>query len=530
MRTAVCFLLCFFVAVSVTACRTTWYEIELQPDGDTMQRKVSMWLYTTVDGVKTYDAFDDDQLALVSQLYGLPMPTNLAQRHEFEGRFQTGLPEDVTDGGWYLHQPAAMGSINSYVEHVGGGEKISWNLETRRKSLNRLVDVCLAWLDAEFGADERYPPLREFVDFVIRDDLWNVALYLWSFDTLGLVGKDRSDEAEIQLSSDLLIRVGVYLAERDYLDPAELPEMVRRVAVAVEAEQSEVVLSLVLRGLATKLGTGPDEPLPWPMQDIVDDLDTYATSLELFVTESDTIQTMVEGWEQEYWDSLSPSEQAEQEEFERRTAEAIEKADPDEVIILDNFVTADGRPSNFVYLERDTSVLSQLLDMALGLELDLFSSSGSDILSVVLHLPQEPLVTNGTWDTDGMVRWRENISPGGKMGNRLPDVFHALWVEPATDFQEEHFGKVVLNGEELFEHVGWYMTLPAELAQEWDDFVTGLEPGSELIESLRSFCFSSELTQCEARPGTAYASLSDIARALNSGQEAVLPDEPGDSE
>ncbi|MGB5627879.1 MAG: hypothetical protein WBM57_00810, partial [Woeseiaceae bacterium] len=530
------------VAVSITACRTTEYEIELQPDGGTMQRKVSMWARIVEDGVEAYGEFDEDELRYISQIYGLEMPVNLVQRHEFEGRFQARLPSDVTDGGWYLHQASLMGSVNSYVEHVGGGEKISWSLETRRTSLNRLVDVWLGWLDFEFGEDERYPPFREFVDFVIRDDLWNVALYLWSFDTFLLVGEEVSDEKELQISADFLVRVGVYLAERSYFDPEKVPEIVRRVLVSPEEEQGDVLLSFAMRGLATKLGTAPDEPLPWPMQAIIDDLDSYARSLERFVSDSDTIRELAETWEQEFLDSLSPSERAELEAFEQQAAEALREAGPEDVIVEEEFVTADGRRKNSVDLDLSASVLSQLFENAFGVDLDFFSSRSSRVLRVVLHLPQKPVVTNGTWEEDGTVRWRNSISSGGDLGDRLPDVFHAFWVQPAVEFQAKHFGKLVLNDEELLEHVGWYMALSPELAQEWNDFVTELEPGPELIETLQSFCFSPERATCAARSASdapaydeqnnevlwvrpylsdiAYSTVWDIVHALESTQEA----------
>ncbi len=124
-----------------------------------------------------------------------------------------------------------------------------------------------------------------------------------------------------------------------------------------EEEQGEVLLSFAMRGLATKLGTAPDEPLPWPMQEIIDDLDTYARSLERFVSDSDTVRGLAETWEQEFLDSLCPSERAELEAFEQQAAEALRAAGPEEIIVEENFVTADGRQRNSVDLDLSASVL-----------------------------------------------------------------------------------------------------------------------------------------------------------------------------
>ena len=197
---------------------------------------------------------------VISSLYGAEMPTELAKRHEFEGEFQGRLPADITDGGWYLYQAVPMGSISAYIEHVGGARKISWDLETRELSLNRLVDVWLAWLDTEFASDARYPRFREFVDVVVRDDLRNISLYLWAFDTAGLVSSaSAGDEEEEQLVEDFIFRAGIYLAERGYFDPEEIPELIRGFAVAEDEHLPEHFLTALMRGLATKLGTPTDD-------------------------------------------------------------------------------------------------------------------------------------------------------------------------------------------------------------------------------------------------------------------------------
>lgn len=529
IRLIACFFLALLVAATVTACRTTHYELELHPDGATMQRKLSMWTSDTVNGEKTIEEFSADELHHVSQIYGVPMPTDLAQRHEFEGEFQARLPGDVTDGGWFLHESSAMGSVNSYIEHIGGKRKISWSLETRQVSFNRLVSVWLAWLDSEFGEDERYPPFREFVDVVLRDDLWNVSLYMWSFDTFGLVGTDGSSEAEMQATSDLLVRLGIYLAEHDYLDPLDLPEHVRNIAVAIEDDDSEAFLSIIFRGLARKLGVGPDEPLPWPLLDMASDWGTYEESLDFFVSESDTIREMAESWEQEYRDSLTPAERAECDKPREPVEASPEGEDVVEVVVESDCPNAEGRPSNTISVDGRNSVLWPLTEKGLMLDYELFGGDESRFARVILHLPRKPIVTNGTWEEDGTIRWTDGISPGGNMGDRLPDVFHAFWIDPAAKFQKEHFGKVVLDGEELLEHVIAYTVLPSKVAQEWDDFVAGLEPGPELIPTLEDFCFSADCEESEAVPDSEYIPTDMMYSSIDDIVDALTPEE-SDSE
>ena len=192
------------------------------------------------------------------------------------------------------------------------------------------------------------------------------------------------------------------------------------------------------------------------------------------------------------------------------TEEILWGADPAGIDAVEYHLDVDVRPRNFVSMDSKRSVISQLEDMAFALDLDFFSIRGADALRVVLHVPQRPMMTNGTLEDDGTVRWSDNIAPDGDWGDRLPDVFYALWTAPAVEFQEEHFGKIVLEGEELVEHVGWYMALSPELAQEWDGFLRELEPGPNLIAALQNFCFASELPTCQTKPDPATPSVEQL--------------------
>jgi hypothetical protein len=90
----------------------------------------------------------------------------------------------------------------------------------------------------------------------------------------------------------------------------------------------------------------------------------------------------------------------------------------------------------------------------------------------------------------------------------LPDILFALWVEPAAEKQIEHFGKVVLNDEELVQYCLWRCGLPEEKARLWEAFLGGLKPGADLIERINGFRFADESK--DAKTPIAYRQIREI--------------------
>ena len=90
----------------------------------------------------------------------------------------------------------------------------------------------------------------------------------------------------------------------------------------------------------------------------------------------------------------------------------------------------------------------------------------------------------------------------------LPDILFALWAEPAAEKQIEHFGKVVLNDEELVQYCLWRCGLPEEKARLWEAFLGGLKPGADLIERINGFRFADESK--DAKTPIAYRQIREI--------------------
>ncbi len=64
-----------------------------------------------------------------------------------------------------------------------------------------------------------------------------------------------------------------------------------------------------------------------------------------------------------------------------------------------------------------------------------------------------------------------------------------------TSDQKEHFGGVVLTGDELTEYCLWRSGQDKQRGDEWDAFLAGLRPGSELVKKLDAFRFPGEPDQ-----------------------------------
>ncbi|MDH3431076.1 MAG: hypothetical protein OEQ14_13820 [Gammaproteobacteria bacterium] len=422
----------------------------MRPDGDALQRKASMWSEDSDDkGEPYFIEFAEEELEAVAGIYGAKVPSELAARHEFEGRFSGELPGEFGSSGWYVHGETSMGSLFAYFERFGD-DRIAIDLRSREVATHRTVDLLIAWLESEFGEDPDFPKFRDFMDTVVREDLWNIVLYSWGYDLFGYAMEPQpSKRAEDRILMDLAIRNFGYLAEHDYFDPLQIPQYV---SASGESGGDQAVLTLIARSLAAKAGVPADEPLPAPLAAMADDFDELMYSLDEFSRESDTVRQMLEEW--------------------------------------------NSSGDNPVELEDSgDSVLEQLITAAVMPEFDLFGTGG-DSLRVTLHVPVEPIASNGQWDAQGTLRWSRVIKGRADVGENLPDMLYATWSEPATSFQLEHFGQVVLQHDNLADYWFWRTELSSAHADEWDAFVTTLTPGPGLRTTLLQYCMTGDEEQC----------------------------------
>lgn len=135
--------------------------------------------------------------------------------------------------------------------------------------------------------------------------------------------------------------------------------------------------------------------------------------------------------------------------------------------------------------------------------------------TVVWRCKAAPLYTNGTWKPEECeVSW----DAAGRQGCEPPQLLFAAWSEPDQPFQQRHLGRVMLEGEALAEYIAWQAGLTPPRRAEWDAFLDGLEPGSDLVESLENFRFRS----LEPGPSTAPAPATAPAEEIVRGAKLIL--------
>ena len=146
-------------------------------------------------------------------------------------------------------------------------------------------------------------------------------------------------------------------------------------------------------------------------------------------------------------------------------------------------------------------------------------------MRVDLHLPQAPYSSNGDWNESGVLQWRERLAKSDERKVSLPNSLYAMWSNPNVDFQEKHFGRVVLDDEDLLEYCEWRPGLSKKQGRQWDKFVRSLRPGEALIQSLNDFKFKGEadrtaiLKPSEVKWSIASSVVSVIVHALEEAPE-----------
>ncbi len=124
---------------------------------------------------------------------------------------------------------------------------------------------------------------------------------------------------------------------------------------------------------------------------------------------------------------------------------------------------------------------------------DLFGQP--DHLAVRLSLPSSPVHSNGRWDEAlKQVVWETDIEDRTN-ASHFPFFCYASWAQADPEYQKEHFGRVVLTGDELTQYCLWRSSQDHQAGDEWDAFMASLQPGGGLVEKLDAFRFSGEPVQ-----------------------------------
>lgn len=387
------------------ACKSTHYELELRPQQDKLQRQLTTWVED--DEEDELGTLDEETITRIAAAYQSDVPEDLKAKLQFQALVGPGMPNDVGGIGWYNYWPSSLGDLYSYSEQLGGNENLSVGIDRGMLAIDRLLTIVSLWGKSEFGDARDLEQILAALNSEIRTDLRNIFLHLWL---------DEASPAGVFEDNELLVRLAQYLSNQGYFEPMDMPEFYRAV-LASDDDDSELLLAFIARRFATRIGVAPKDPLPPSVRALSEDWEHYA---DLF----------------EHW--LENSEES--------RAAALEWA-------------ADDNGS--IGLDEDGNVAFEDLLEAIY-DINIYSS-GSASITVVLSLPQEPLETNGEYDEDiGTVTWSDRIDNRNDEAAELPASFYAFWVEPATEFQEQHFGDVVIDGDGLAEYAMWENSLQSK--------------------------------------------------------------------
>lgn len=217
------YLLCAFVfVISSVGCVSTEYEIEMSADGDKLKRKITV-KGTTASEDEKFSA-PEDEVRLLAAAYGREFPKDGLNPTTFENEFTRETPKGVGGAGYFLNWESNFGSTTLYLERFRGSDDFYTQLESRKKSVDEFVDQLIAWIEKEATDFVRVQQLKNVVDTTLRKDLQNVGIYFWHMQTA----------PSVATNGDSLARLALYLMERGWVTPEQLPEIVSPVGDSEE--------------------------------------------------------------------------------------------------------------------------------------------------------------------------------------------------------------------------------------------------------------------------------------------------------
>lgn len=415
------------------------YEIELSPTETGLHRELTFYRAQNSEPAPPTSAPSAEEIAAVQALYGSPVTTLANGKQQVARDFTGDMPQDIGGAGWHWQLNFPGGTLRAYTERFRGQDDLGEELDGRQRALDRLVELTLQIVDSQVGDDPIGPDLKKFVDGDLRRDARNLSLYLWSFGIIADYQERAGDE--------LGVRIVQYLIERDYVRPQEALAWQAAFAKA-QRDSPQELFDRFRRTAARKSGVPDSQPIPPGISRLLDSqqLNDAATQV---ASPTEEYQRLLAHWERE-----------------RPTHPELERPAP-------------------------TRVFEELAAQAFLSGSGLFSSD--DQLHASLRLPVEPFSTNGTWEAESnRVTWSRRIASRDRPVVHWPRILFAFWCEPDRQFQQKHFGSVLLNDAALVEYATWFGGLSSARAKQWSDFLVQLGPTPELAQRIKAFRFTDD--------------------------------------
>jgi hypothetical protein len=423
------------VCLVLAGCTIDSYTVEMRAVEGGFERRLEWKRSTGGGGSPT----SEEEVARLAGAYGQEGPAR-ARTLSLSGRFVDQTPGDIGGSGTLTATRTTLGASLVYFERFRGEPDLVKLREEQGAAVDALVDLVIGWLEAEIGGEAGFAELRAWADGELRRDCHNLALQVWSaLAATSLLPAQREPEEEervVGADAAIALRALSHLRERGYMEPGEVHTLLTSWSNgAKNLEAAEPPVKIARRAVAKRLGV---------------DADDTTGRLAFFASR----EKATESWER-YLASPAASKLLARWEVQRPRAAVEDESEPDPGDVVADMMVAAAGMSGFLL--------------------------NHDSVTVRLHCATQPLVTNGRWDgAASVVEWTFDVdeSPGEPRG--IPMTAHAQWVEPAREFQIEHFGREILAGERLARYCAWRSGLSGDDGRPWDAAITALQPGPGL--------------------------------------------------
>ncbi len=417
--------------------QVTIFDLRQSPRADGLERSLTVWREQGGPD-KPNKPLSDEELERLATLYPKRLSTDADIRQTFRGVFMGTLPADVGGRGSYEVAATVLGSSYTYLERFRGSTDLDAELYDRRAAADRFCDLVVAWFDKQLAEAPERQAVRRFLNQEFREDLRNLTAIAWLAASQNGTTPKPDDESggNAQTLPAVAVRLLDYLVEHDYLAAHETR------SIASELQHEDDRWHWLRRLLARKSGLEP----------------SAAEGALAFLRESEGLYA---SWNEHL--RATPEYARIRKQAQGRPAPESESGEPEPTVVLEQL------------LEPIISDFTVAIDWA-----------HHDELRLTLTLPVAPHETNGVWDESEMsVRWSSRLREKGG----APTVCYAVWTTPDEKFQHAHFGRTVIEGDELAQFAALHRSLNAEQRAEFDKHLASLEPGDAIKGRVQDFQF-----------------------------------------
>ena len=449
-------VLAVLVAGLVGGCETREYRIQVTPEsGQQFRRELNARVVTRTKAGESVTQPIRTEVGPWLKMYSHGPETQPDRSLQLSGTFNGSTPDDVGGSGRFRRYTSALGDALLYVEQFRGDDNGARQVQHRFQLIDYAVDHAIWFVRLELKEARDLPTVVKFLDGPLRADLKNAILMAWLLQNreavADLIDAEPASEPFQAGIEALPIAAGpmAYILRRGYIQPEQLPALIRLVSGSPE-----------WLAHPDKVASDKDNPLNRFLIDQVGvaDADTRKRLLALVDPQADT--------EARFKHYL-------------RTRPAYKHA----------LAAAEGRG------EEAPDPMEVFLEPVKRWDLRLLADD-HDKVFLTLKTQGEPVATNGTYDADAKaVRWDLKVATGPLVGDRLPRVCWALWVQPDEKAQKRLLGKSVLVGQGLYKYCLWEASLSAKERSDWLDWLGKRDTSSpaKLREQLKdSFSERSE--------------------------------------